>query len=114
MLSKVQIQKTINLIQYTSFNFTDSPKPVVCFLMANSLASEFYRPTFWKTLSVPSSQAGSCVYPPMKMEQTECSKISAYKIQMPGNYPDESIQHSKHSKILKSKALHLIKHKPVE
>jgi hypothetical protein len=30
----------------------------------------------------------------MNMEQTECSEISAYKIQMPGNYPEESIQHS--------------------
>jgi hypothetical protein len=29
----------------------------------------------------------------MKMEQTECSETSAYKIQMPGNYPEESIQH---------------------
>jgi len=26
------------------------------------------------------------------MEQTECSKTSAYKIQTPGNYPEESIQ----------------------
>jgi len=25
------------------------------------------------------------------MEQTECSKTSAYKIQKPGNYPEESI-----------------------
>jgi hypothetical protein len=31
----------------------------------------------------------------MKMEQTECSETSAYKIQMPGNYPEENIQHSK-------------------
>jgi hypothetical protein len=30
-------------------------------------------------------------YPPMKMEQTECSETSAYKIQTPGNYPEESI-----------------------
>ena len=29
---------------------------------------------------------------PMKMEQTECSKTSAYKIQTPGNYPEENIQ----------------------
>ena len=29
---------------------------------------------------------------PMKMEQTECSKTSAYKIQTPGTYPEESIQ----------------------
>jgi len=32
-------------------------------------------------------------FPPMKMEQTECSEMSAYKIQMPGNYPEESKQH---------------------
>jgi hypothetical protein len=25
----------------------------------------------------------------MKMEQTECSETSAYKIQKPGNYPEE-------------------------
>jgi hypothetical protein len=28
----------------------------------------------------------------MKMEQTECSETSAYKIQTPGNYPVENIQ----------------------
>jgi hypothetical protein len=27
------------------------------------------------------------------MEQTECSENSAYKIQTPGNYPEENIQH---------------------
>jgi len=27
----------------------------------------------------------------MKMEQTECSETSAYKIQTQGNYPEESI-----------------------
>ena len=32
----------------------------------------------------------------MKMEQIECSETSAYKIQKPGNYPEESIQHSEH------------------
>ena len=30
----------------------------------------------------------------MKMEQTECSETSEYKIQTPGNYIEESIQHS--------------------
>jgi hypothetical protein len=29
----------------------------------------------------------------MKMEQTECSEMLAYKIQTPGNYPEENIQH---------------------
>ena len=28
-----------------------------------------------------------------KMEQTECSETSAYKIQTQGNYPEENIQH---------------------
>jgi len=26
------------------------------------------------------------------MKQTECSETSAYKIQMPGNYPEENIE----------------------
>jgi len=30
-------------------------------------------------------------YLAMKMEQTECSESSAYKIQILGNYPEESI-----------------------
>jgi hypothetical protein len=30
-------------------------------------------------------------YLPMKMEQTQCSETSAYKIQMPGNYPEDNI-----------------------
>jgi len=47
---------------------------VVCFLLGNSLAS------------------GRYTYLPMKMEQTECSETSAYKIQTPGNYHEESIQ----------------------
>ena len=42
-------------------------------------------------------------YLPMKMEQTECSKTSSYKIQMPGNYPEESIQHFEHGESLKSR-----------
>jgi len=29
------------------------------------------------------------------MEQTVCSETSAYKIQTPGNYPEENIQHTK-------------------
>jgi hypothetical protein len=30
----------------------------------------------------------------MRMEQTECSETSAYKIQTPGNYPEENIEHA--------------------
>jgi hypothetical protein len=49
----------------------------------------------------------------MKMEQTECSETSAYKNQMPGNYPEDNIQHSEHGESLKSKILvyaHFILH----
>jgi len=40
----------------------------------------------------------------MKME--ECSETSEYKIQMPGNCPEESIQHSEHGESWKSRTLH--------
>jgi hypothetical protein len=38
----------------------------------------------------------SYTYLPMKMEQTECSETVAYKIQTPGNYPEENIQLKSH------------------
>jgi len=39
----------------------------------------------------------------MKMEYTECSETSAYKIQTPGNYPEENIQHRVHGESFKSR-----------
>jgi len=39
----------------------------------------------------------------MNMEKTGYSETSAYKIQTPENYPEESIQHSEHGEILKSR-----------
>jgi hypothetical protein len=39
------------------------------------------------------------------MEQIECSETSAYKIQTPGNNPEENIQHTEHDESLKSKIL---------
>jgi len=38
------------------------------------------------------------------MEETECSETSAYKIQTPGNYPEETTQHTEHGESLKSRA----------
>jgi len=35
----------------------------------------------------------------MNMEQAECSETSAYKIQTPENYPEESIQHLEHGEV---------------
>jgi hypothetical protein len=41
----------------------------------------------------------------MKMEQTEGSETSAYKIQTPGNYPEETMQHTEHGESLKSEKI---------
>ena len=38
---------------------------------------------------------------PAYEDGTECSETSAYKIQTPGNYPKESIQHTEHGESLK-------------
>jgi hypothetical protein len=47
----------------------------------------------------------------MKMEQIECSETSAYKIQTPGNHPEENIQPTEHGESLKSKKLYLLSHR---
>jgi hypothetical protein len=39
-------------------------------------------------------------------DETECSETSAYKIQTPGNYPEENIQHTEHGESLKSRNKH--------
>jgi hypothetical protein len=44
----------------------------------------------------------------MKMERIECSETSAYKIQTPGNHPEENIQHTEHGESLKSKKVDII------
>ena len=74
--------------------------PAVCFLLGNSPTFEFYMPTFRNTLFHVHRRIGvtDCrfyTFPPMKMEQTECSETSAYTIQTPGNYPEESIQQNR-------------------
>ena len=40
---------------------------------------------------------------PLKMEQIECSEMSAYINQTPGNHPKENKQHSEHGESLKSR-----------
>ena len=57
---------------------------VVCFLLGDIPASEFYMPTFRNALAVPSSEAGRYE------DGTECSEKLAYKIQTSGNCPEET------------------------
>ena len=45
---------------------------------------------------------------PAYEDGTECSETSAYIIHTPGNYPEESIQHSEHGESLKSRSKILI------
>ena len=49
------------------------------------------------------------IYLPMKMEETECSETSEFKLQTPGNYPEESIQHIEQGESLKCRVLLSIK-----
>jgi hypothetical protein len=43
----------------------------------------------------------------MKTKQTECSEMLAHKIQKPGNYPEESIQHSEHGESFKLRKVNI-------
>jgi len=47
-------------------------------------------------------------YLPAYEDETECSETSAYKIKMPGNYPEESVQHSEQGESLKSRMIIVI------
>jgi hypothetical protein len=70
-------------------------KIVVCFLLGNSPASWI----LYADVSVHSDCSIFIAYE----DGTECSETSAYKIQTPGNYPEESIQHTKQGESLKSR-----------
>jgi len=59
---------------------------IVCFLLGNFPASEGMKAGRYKEILH--------TYPLIKMEQTECSESFAYKIQTPGNYPEENIKYS--------------------
>ena len=42
------------------------------------------------------------------MKVNQCSETSAYKIQKPGNCPEETIQHTEHGESLKSRVIIII------
>jgi len=56
-------------------------------------------------------QVGVCrfyTHLPAYEDRTECSETSAYELQTPGNYPEESIQHSEHGESLKSRSISVL------
>jgi hypothetical protein len=102
-------------------SFTYAPMASMCVVNLHSLflysdlPLPCYPPSYW--LRLFSSQTFSRIntptfsnlvhssYLPVYEDGTECSETSAYKIQTPGNYPEESIQHSEHGESLKSRAV---------
>jgi len=81
------------IISFTqnSTQYYNKVNRVVCFLPGNSPASEFLTPIrLWRW-------------------NRQCSETSKYKIQTPGNYPEEIIQHSERGESLKSRRLTIIR-----
>ena len=64
----------------------------VCLLLGNSPVPEFYMPTFRNTLSHLHRQVGMKRHTNLPTKMGQCSETSAYKIQAPENYLEESIQ----------------------
>ena len=80
---------------------------VVFFLLGDFPASEFYVPTFRNDLSHlhrPCEQQENLVRTAYEVG-TECSEMSAHKIQRPGNRPKEIIQHSQQGESVKSRII---------
>jgi len=80
---------------------------VVCFLLGDSAAPEFYMPTFRNTLFHLHRQVGACRFythlPAYEDGTDRVFRNVGIKIQAPGNHPKESIQHSGHGESLKSR-----------
>ena len=69
------------------------------------LAQAIFEPNLFVYKYSNFSQSSRNSYVPTYENGTECSETSVYKIQAPGNYPEESVQHSERGKILKSRLL---------
>ena len=55
LLKETQHQEGEQDWEQIKMEITEAENEVVCFLLGDSPASENYMPTFWNTLSVPSS-----------------------------------------------------------
>jgi len=82
LLQSLTLPWTNRLLEFLISNFR-LVLNIVCFLLSNSgyLYSNILKPTHSSYLSAYE-------------DGTECSETSAYKILTPGNYPEESVQHS--------------------
>jgi hypothetical protein len=71
--------------------------PPPSFLLAQAIFEPNIFPYKYSNIFKPSHPSYVSAYE----DRTECFETSAYKIQTPGNYPEESIQHSEHGKSFK-------------
>jgi len=94
---KLQLRSQIVYLEIKFFVF-------VRFRLGNSPTSEFYIPTFRNTVLFHLHRQVAMkviLHTYLPMQTGQCSETSSYKIQMPRNYPEESIQHSEHGESLK-------------
>ena len=69
------------------------------------IGSGYFRVKPFTLINTPTFLNLVILHLPAYEDGTECSETSAYKIQTPGNYPEESIQLSEHGECLKSRKL---------
>ena len=89
--SDLELREKASLDTSLISNFRRVPN-VVCFLLGNSPASEFYIPTFRNTLFHLHWRIGVKDDTDSSVKMEQCSETSAYKIQTLGSYQEESIQ----------------------
>ena len=85
-------------VRFLSPHLMSSLKSNLCTVLIAQNCTETNVIMLYASFSAPST-SGRGIYPSLKMEQ--CSETSAYRIQTPGNFPEESIQHSEHGGSLK-------------
>jgi hypothetical protein len=76
-----------------------APTLLPSFLLAQTIFKSNLLPYTNPNILKPSHPS----YPPAYDDGTERSETLAYKIQMLGNYPEESIEHTEHDESLKSR-----------
>jgi hypothetical protein len=74
------------------------------FLLAQAIFEPKRFPYKYSNIFKPSNTSYLSAYE----DGTECSETSACKIQTPGNYQEENIQHSEHGESLKSKIVQIL------
>jgi hypothetical protein len=78
------------------------------FIRENVWLKLFSSQTFSRINTLTFLKPSHSSYIPAYKDGTECSERSAYKIQTPGNYTEENIQHSEHDESLKARVKWII------